>query len=588
MRLNEQQQQGVVAAGHCMISACPGSGKTRVLIQRAEHLLKQNPSHRIALITFTKDAAGEISERLLKAVGSLSTDRIITGTFHAIALKQLNDARKPPLKPLTILSDAQSRILIRRAWREEAYSHPYLQIVKAIETAKATRIPPTHPNSAEARVLRRYEELLRERDAYDFSDLVTRAVDGILAATIPPLACTHLLVDEFQDVDQTQFAWVMAHKKAGIKVTVVGDDDQSIYAFRHSLGFDGMQSFAEASSAEEITLGTTYRCAREIITMANQLIRHNTNRIAKAIKTAQTAPGIVERFDFANEADEAIAAGRALMARPAHLTAAILARTNSTLNTAQIILQAEGIPHYRIGGTSLWSIGIPCMIRDLAGAFGGRGVGGIIMYMHALHCDRDLVRTISATAGETRDAARFLLDTTFWAKGLGREAHAAWAPIRTQLLGVRTALQAGNESLALARVGAMAVQASGTNKGEKIAEAACSILASMPGTLASRLNTLDRRERAESKDARDPGAIALMTLHGSKGLEFDRVWMMGLQHGTLPHKDSTVDEERRLCYVGMTRAKTHLTLSTSVEEGKASQFLTEIRLAPSYVSLKNA
>jgi len=588
VRLNPDQHRGVVAAGHCLISACPGSGKTRVLIKRAEHLLA-NINNRIAAVTFTKEAAGEISSRLIQALGTECSKRITTGTFHSIAMQQLNSTRSTPVN---ILNENQSRILLRRAWREEAPFDKFIEIIKGVEQAKATRIPPTDPKGPVARVLYRYQQLLAERDALDFNDLVTEAVDGMMSGTVPFVRCTHLLVDEFQDVDQTQLSWVIAHVNAGVKVTVVGDDDQSVYKFRHSLGFEGMTAFAEETDAEQITLATTYRCAAQIITLANQLIINNSARISKRIQTAETRTGIIERYDFSNEADEAEAAGRILMSRPIaddpakQETAVILARTNSVLNTVQTIFDASSpvIPYYRIGGESIWSKGVPGMIRDLLGAFHGKDGTGIVMMMHAMHCSRDLVHRVDE-ASRKPNAARELLETEAWKKGMSADEKAEWNAISHSLGEVNSALNAGNAMLAIERVASLAAQADGTRKGESIAAAACNILGEkMEGPLAERLRKLDRRERDTNKrDRQDPRAIGLMTLHGSKGLEFDRVWIMGVNHGVLPHKDSDPEEERRLCYVGMTRAKTHLTMSRSIEDGKESDFFKEIGLTPTYL-----
>lgn len=585
MLLNAEQQRGVVAPGHCLITACPGSGKTRVIVQRAEYLLKLDPRHRITALTFTKDAAGEIAQRLQTAMGQIS-DRLITGTFHSLAMQQINGARA---KPLTVLSEHDSRIFLRRAWREEAPFSPYMEILQAIEMAKATRVPPSNPKSPAAKVLARYNALLRERDAYDFSDLVTEAVDGMLGGVIPPLRCTHMLVDEVQDVDQTQLGWVLAHVRAGIKVTCVGDDDQSVYGFRHSLGFDGMRAFASACAAEEITLGTTYRCAASIMTYANRLIVKNRDRIAKRIQTAQREPGIVERFDFADEAEEALAAGTSLVMRPSG-TAAILARTNGVLRTAEVILREAAIPYYRVGGDSLWSAGVPAMIRNLLGTFAGRGAHGLILFMNALNTDRALIQAVDNATKTIQDPVQFLLDSSYWMNSLSGHEQREWLPLKKRIGAVRDAIRHNDYESAFRDVAALAVASSGTRKSEKIADAACNILLEIPGSLRDRLARLDRRER-DSKDKekdRDPRAIALMTLHGSKGLEFDRVWLMGLTHGVLPHKDSTLEEERRLCYVGMTRAKTHLVLSTSVEEGRPSQFLTEIGLGSADIALRSA
>lgn len=144
MRLNPQQQRGVDEPGHCLISACPGSGKTRVLVERAKSLLASNPRIKVATITFTKDAANEMSERLEKAMGNISANRIVTGTFHALALKQLNEARErrglagelPAPLPVRILTEQQTRILMTRAWKAKAPKEDLEKLMREIEAIK--------------------------------------------------------------------------------------------------------------------------------------------------------------------------------------------------------------------------------------------------------------------------------------------------------------------------------------------------------------------------------------------------------------------------------------------------------------------
>lgn len=588
MALNADQQRAVLTPGHALVSACPGSGKTRVLVERAKHLLQTNPNHRIAAITFTKDAASEMVERLENALGPTHKGRILSGTFHSLALGQINAARAAKGEPaLTVLAEGQSRILIKRAWQAEAPERKLAEITKEIEAAKATRIPPQNPNGPVARALKHYQQLLRENDAYDFADLVICAADGILSGAFPPLDCTHLLVDEMQDVDQTQVTWIMAHVRHRKIVMCVGDDDQSIYTFRHALGFTAMRTFADACNAEEIVLGTTYRCAASILNHATRLIAGNNKvRIQKKIRTTNTERGTVERQDYADEAEEAEAAALHLDARPIlnakgePATAAILARTNSTLRTAEAMLIKRGIA-YRVKGKSpFWEGGVPALILGMLGAFAGRGSRGLALQLHGVQANHDLIRTINHETRGMANPVNFLVASNAWKKGLSAAALRDFAPMQAALHDAARHLAANDIEAMLGPICERAVAAGGMQKGQKIADVACSVIAGMNGNLKARLQTIDRmrRSKAANEDPKDR-AISLLTIHGSKGLEFDHVWLMGMVHGVLPHKDSFVEEERRLCYVGMTRAKTHLTLSASVEEGAESGFFAEMGLS---------
>ena len=588
MALNPDQLRAVLSKGHALVSACPGSGKTRVLVERAKHLLASDPNAHIAAITFTKDAASEMITRMQGALRGQDKERVIAGTFHSLAMGQINATRaKRGERALTVLSEGQARILVKRAWQAEAPERTYNEILKEIEAAKATRIPPQNPNGPVARALKHYQQLLHEQDAYDFADLVARATDGMLSGELPPLACTHMLVDEMQDVDQTQVNWIMAHVRHQKILTCVGDDDQSVYAFRHALGFTAMRAFADACDAEEIVLGTTYRCAASILNHATRLIAGNNRvRIQKTIRTTNTERGKVERREFSEEAEEAETAALHLAARPARnnrgepCTAAILARTNSVLRTAEAMLRKHKIP-YRINGKStFWDAGVPGLLRGLLGAFAGKGSRGISLQLHGVNASRELIRAVDHSTRGMADPVKFLLTSSTWKKNLSAAALRDFAPMHAALATAQNALTNNQFETALAVLAERAVAGSGTQKGLKVAEVACDALKELSGSVRDRLRVLDRMERAKADDPNtDPRAIALLTIHASKGLEFDQVWLMGMAHGVLPHKDSFIEEERRLCYVGMTRAKTDLVLSTSVEEGAQSGFFAEMGLS---------
>lgn len=584
MLLNPQQQRGVDSPGHCLISACPGSGKTRVLVERAKRLLQSNPAARVATITFTKDAAKEMSERLEKALGQTASGRIITGTFHSLAMKQLKHYRENAgSPPLNVLSEDQSYILRRRAWQAEASEQPEQQFLKEMADAKASRIPPQNPKGPLARALISYQKLLFEQEAYDFDDLIIQAANGLHSGILDPIDCTHLLVDEMQDVDHTQYSWLMAHVDRGKILTCVGDDDQSIYGFRHALGFTAMRAFADETEAEEITLGITYRCSASVLTYAIRLIIKNRERIRKTITTNESDPGAVVRKDFYDEAEEAKAAGLFLNSRPninrkgEQCTAAILARTNNVLRSAEVMLTSANVPYYVKGKPNFWSGGIPEKIRNLLGAFAGRGSRGIVMHLHEEQACRDLTSAVSNATRGMDSPVPFLL-TKDWQKNLDKKALQAWAPMAASLLTVSKKLDEADYEGAINHIAGMTVAVDRSQKAAKIAEAACQCILGLQGDVASKIRAIDLMERFDKKQEHDPRAIALMTLHGSKGLEFDYVWIMGMGHGLLPHMDSPIEEERRLCYVGMTRAKTHLTLSTAVEEGVASEFFQEMVL----------
>ncbi|CAE6863772.1 ATP-dependent DNA helicase Rep [Paraburkholderia aspalathi] len=199
-----------------------------------------------------------------------------------------------------------------------------------------------------------YQEALARNGKIDFQDLLRLAVAGMEKGEIQPYPFTDLLVDEFQDTDPLQYRWVELHANAGARVTVVGDDDQSIYGFRAALGFRGMESFASTFDAQRVVLGSNYRCRSEILDAADRLIRHNEDRIPKLLRAERGTGGTVDTQRSDDEYIDAVAALDALQPKlAAGRSCAILARTNRILDPIESVCRSHGVPYFRASGRSI-------------------------------------------------------------------------------------------------------------------------------------------------------------------------------------------------------------------------------------------
>ena len=576
MSLNHGQQQAVDAPGHCMIVACPGSGKTYTLVQRARRLLSESPTRRLAIVTFTRAAAEELKERLVKALGPDVMPRIEAGTFHSLCMKQL-----PALygkfggRGFTIANEGATHAMMFNAWQATTKRFPAarlnLQTVKqTIEFAKANEgLLPTSPHQeAMTFAIAQYQSLLQAQKMMDFADIINFTVMGMQSGQIPPLAVQDLLVDEFQDADAAQIAWVLAHVAHGIRVTCVGDDDQSIYGFRSGKGYAGMMQFAKASGAITVTLDTTYRCAAPVIAHAARLIAHNKERVPKAIKTANTQSGSVDRRDFEVFDFEVAAACEELVSRGKGETAAILGRTTSVLRAVDAQLRDMGVTYKGGLGGDFWKGGLPGVVHGLIGAIAGKKPQGIITALSARGLNSDAVSAAREHVLAANGRIDALLASGAWLDGLRDEQVVLWNQIRPEF--VRLLEVANGPRAVFATTCTDFLQA---DKGEfttkKVVEVVHKAIGEMPGSLGDVYQRLERLLREKPDD--DPNAtLSILTLHASKGLEFDRVWMPAMRQGMLPHGNSEVDEERRLAYVGMTRARRFLTLSYAGTYGKGS------------------
>ena len=567
MELNPYQERAVAVSGHCTILACPGSGKTRVLSARAERLLANHPKGRLCAVTFTRDAADELRTRIVASCGQDHSRRLAVGTFHSLALAQIKRFRQE--RPPRLLSEGERLAVLRRCWKQHASSLSFDEAVQAIDALKA-RLAPAPFTDPSLEVLHHgYQEIMASEGAMDFADLLLLSVRRMTNGDMPPLPIRWLLVDEAQDMDEVQMEWVLRHARAGAEVTLVGDDDQSLYAFRHALGYGGLRKITFALSAIETTLPVNYRCAPNILGHAAKLIAHNRNRAPKKITAHREEAGeirVIRAPDRWAETDQ-IAAVIGQGAQEDEWV--VLARTNRILDAAELALSDIGKSCVRSGGKSVWEHSLGSVFLGLlrstlddswigvANALSFCGIHAEWINEHSRRSSgTGLARLESATecASEEDGTKKLLLRL-----GMGL---ASWSAQAAK----------GRPALVAHGVASFLADYCKPNQANLLQKLETSVTR-MPGSLPQRLSILGRANPIRQKPV-----VQIMTLHASKGLEFDNVWIMGCEDGHLPHTDSTEEEERRLLYVGMTRARNRLILSSAVEEGLASRFLEEARL----------
>lgn len=249
MKLDPAQQVAVGTKGNLLISACPGSGKTSTLAARGASLLAGGNGS-LAAVSFTRDSAQELSGRILKLAGEAAKKRIIDGTFHSLAIQQWKAAEKAgkvEKVKLRIASGYEIGQALMRVWSEVPKTDESLDfegMQRLIEAHKAQMGPPKTPYTREAVAL--YNETLRRAGCVDFSDLLLRVVDGLRGGYVDPLPVRWMLVDEGQDLDEVQLAWVEEHLARGVEVTLVGDDDQCHPGDVEVLTAEGNQRIDEA------------------------------------------------------------------------------------------------------------------------------------------------------------------------------------------------------------------------------------------------------------------------------------------------------------------------------------------------------
>jgi DNA helicase-2/ATP-dependent DNA helicase PcrA len=637
--LNAQQREAVAhTEGSLLILAGAGSGKTRVITHRLAHIVtaRRAPPSAVLAVTFTNKAANEMRERvsaLLEGVRLESTPNV--STFHSFCVRLLRRDGDPlaQIRPgfsrrFTIYDDDDQLAIVKAAYRalglDEREFMKYGAALSRISHAKNLKQGPADlykqaVNSESeklASVFERYEGALRAANALDFDDLLLEAVRLLRhdAATREAWnrRLSYVMVDEYQDTNRSQYELMRLLSESHRNVCVVGDEDQSIYSWRGADLRNILDFERDFPNARTIRLEQNYRSTKNILAAAGAVVENNKARKGKKLWTEAAAGdmlGLYAAFDAENEAlFVADQIEKLLVAHPEDHVA-VLYRTNFQSRQIEEALRRYGRKYNIVGGFSFYqraeikdavaylklavsntdSASLLRIVNTPARGIGRTTVEQIERFARekdvslwdaierivddqglstrsqsSLVAFRNLIQEISLVASSSPlpELVRFLLERTGYRKMLEQD--------RTPDAEAR--LENLNELLNAA--------AEAAERGETVSD------------------FLDHAALVSEADAFDERApVTLMTLHNAKGLEFPAVFMTGMEQGLFPHSrsmdsEAALEEERRLCYVGMTRARKRLTLTWAKyrrrygggeqERSTPSWFLSEI---PSHLIL---
>jgi superfamily I DNA/RNA helicase len=605
--LNDEQQSAVDHHGNLLLLAGAGSGKTLVLANRSAALLASGPGNLVA-VSFTKDSATELGNRI-RLLSPGNEKRIYASTFHSAAISQI----KRSGIHFKILDPSGQRMYLTKALAKTEEPIELDDMAKILEKNKSymTHRSATGPG---AQTIQVYQKMLDDEDLKDFSDLLIFAVEGMQAGRVKPIPMRWLLGDEFQDTDEAQYAWIRTHHElTNAEVTLVGDDDQSIYSFRHAMGYAGMERFANEFKATTLHLSRNYRCAPDILMPAARLVSHNQHRAPKRIIPAMLTPGELSIIRPLNRIQEAEMIITTIHDDPGGW--AVLTRTNRVLDELELKLQEAGMPYLRLNGTGFWD---RYEIRRVLGILEGVAAGSRVIAMpdSGRRATRDPLRSAAVEKAlrkyqaDIRHALTMALDISNIDQQLSdhllsiikNKPMSEWSAIiekekaSIKEHGVNNGVKSIHSATLFislwhgwCKVAGQdtALMLSGFNKWletllPSMAEPCGWAIASLNrlrGTIGQRIAYVTGKNGTESSGARheDPDKVILTTMHSAKGLEWPKVFIIGVEEGLAPHMDGELEEERRLFYVAMTRAKQRLILS-SVREGNISPFVAECGL----------
>jgi DNA helicase-2/ATP-dependent DNA helicase PcrA len=631
--LNERQREAVEATeGPLLILAGAGSGKTRVITVRISYLISEKnvPPHNILAVTFTNKAAQEMRDRVSKLLeGRRLESAPLVSTFHSLCVRMLRrDIEKLEegyTRSFTIYDQDDSQRVVKACIKDLGYDDQRLaprQTQSAISHAKNSGLDAEmyaaraeshdEKRTAIARVFRLYEERLVNNNAVDFDDLLILTV-RLLRKREDVRAhynerFRYILVDEYQDTNALQFALINYLTQKQHNICVVGDESQSIYRWRGAdisniLNFE--QHYPEART---IKLEQNYRSTQTILDAADAVIKHNTERKEKTLWTANPAGSPIRYYqalDAESEARFVAAKIEEHRRQDPKARAAILYRTNAQSRVFEEALRRAGLGYNIVGGFSFYE---RAEVRD------------VVSYLKLALNPHDSIALLRVVNTPTRGLGKQTLDeldrrakdygVSLWeAIGIINEQPQGFGPRAVAALRKFQAIIEGLVARAQKEPASEVVKAAILDTGY-----ADALKAENSDEAESRLENLqelvnaavdyDAEEGGGLRDFIDAAAlvsdtdqykgdapVTLMTMHSAKGLEFPVVFIVGMEDGLFPHSRSAADqaemeEERRLCYVAITRAEAYLYVSHAMRRrvygeemaSEPSQFLNEMPL----------
>ena len=629
--LNEPQRQAVMATdGPLLILAGAGSGKTRVLTHRTAYLIEEcgvNP-YNIMAITFTNKAAGEMRERIDQMVG-YGSESIWVCTFHSTCVRILrryidrlgfgtnftiydSDDQKTLMKDICKRLEIDPKIYKEKMFLS-AISSAKDELIDPIEFE--TRAAGDYVKRKQAQVYREYQQALKQNNALDFDDLIMKTVElfkldkEVLASYQDRFR--YIMVDEYQDTNTAQFELIRLLALKYQNLCVVGDDDQSIYKFRGANIYNILNFEHHFPDATVIKLEQNYRSTQNILDAANAVIANNQGRKEKRLWTDNGAGDKItfEQLDTAAEEADFVARDIARRVRKGeyqYKDCAILYRTNAQSRLFEERFITANIPYKIFGGVNFYArkevkdllaylktidngqddLAVRRIINIPKRGIGAASINKVALYAQEQEisfydalCVAEQVPGLGKAAAKIRPFVLFIQSMKAKAK----------------LLSVADLLQEVIETTGYVRE----LEAEGTDEAEarieNIDELISKAVDYAEGEEAPTLNGfLENVALVADIDSFDENSdyVVLMTLHSAKGLEFPNVYLAGLEDGLFPsymsitsdNSQAEIEEERRLAYVGITRAKKNLTITSArvrmvrgqTQYGKVSRFVREI------------
>ena len=627
-KLNEMQKEAVLATeGPVLVLAGAGSGKTTVLVNRIAYMISEKHIRpwNILAITFTNKAAREMKDRIERLLGDTAKDMWI-GTFHSVCVRILRSCIDllGYSRDFVIYDTADTKTVMKECLREldiDEKSFPVRNVLSIISNAKNDLMDAaTFENvyksdyrmSIIAKIYYRYQTKLRKNNAVDFDDIILNTVK-ILSENPDVLSkyqdkFQYILVDEYQDTNNSQYLLINLLAQANRNLCVVGDDDQSIYKFRGANIGNILNFEDDYSDVQKITLDQNYRSTQNILDAANSVISNNKGRMGKSLWTSNGDGNKVFVYTGTNEYDEARYIARQIKKhfdeQGSFSDCAILYRTNAQSRVIEEMLMRESVPYKVLSGLRFYD---------------RKEIKDIIAYLRVVYNPNDDVSLARIINEPKRKIGNATLEK---ARNIAREKETSLYDVISHADDYPEFKTAIKKLLSFSEIIQSLIKLKDTVTIEDLTGRILNDTGYMPelvmedttesktrienlGEFISVITEFEKNEETgntlgeflenislvsdiDGYDENEDSAV-LMTIHSAKGLEFPIVFLSGLEEGLFPgmrsmESDDDIEEERRLCYVAITRAKEQLYITKTISRtihGKtmpttASRFFKEI------------
>lgn len=627
-KLNERQKEAVLATeGPVLVLAGAGSGKTTVLVNRIAYMISEKHIRpwNILAITFTNKAAREMKDRIERLLGDTAKDMWI-GTFHSVCVRVLRSCIDllGYSRDFVIYDTADTKTVMKECLREldiDEKSFPVRNVLSIISNAKNDLMDAaTFENvyksdyrmSIIAKIYYRYQTKLKKNNAVDFDDIILNTVK-ILSENPDVLSkyqdkFRYILVDEYQDTNNSQYLLINLLAQANRNLCVVGDDDQSIYKFRGANIGNILNFEDDYSDVQKITLDQNYRSTQNILDAANSVISNNKGRMGKSLWTSNGDGNRVYVYTGTNEYDEARYIARQIKKhfdeQGSFSDCAILYRTNAQSRVIEEMLMRESVPYKVLSGLRFYD---------------RKEIKDIIAYLRVVYNPNDDVSLARIINEPKRKIGNATLEK---ARNIAREKETSLYDVISHADDYPEFKTAIKKLLSFSEIIQSLIKLKDTVTIEELTGRILNDTGYMPalvmedttesktrienlGEFISVITEFEKNEETgntlgeflenislvsdiDGYDENEDSAV-LMTIHSAKGLEFPIVFLSGLEEGLFPgmrsmESDDDIEEERRLCYVAITRAKEQLYITKTISRtihGKtmpttASRFFKEI------------